>query len=258
VVANIFIHSAKPLAAFLACAVLIGGLMAQTYGMGWPAYTVDDGKCTCSCFDSAYKGRLHAVFPPVYKHVYFNMRFETACLLALIFGSLLGLTTIIQKIVCCVADGTCDKSVIALVALSIYPNFYGLWCVFNYVNDRFYPMLWSQVFFSASEVYVTSVLYRLLAKGSTIPSQHVHWALAVASVHILLAAYENVLWGVFQYDKGLRNLRDTFLMSSDVLTVIYLLQRFADLASPISTLARPLIVRVTCMLVFYALFLRYS
>lgn len=80
-----------------------------------------------------------------YKSVYFNLEPATALLAAwvCIWLNLLGIC--LQRILLLARAGRLSIGALVPALLQFYPSFYGGWAVFNYVNDRFYTMLPSQV-----------------------------------------------------------------------------------------------------------------
>jgi hypothetical protein len=80
-----------------------------------------------------------------YKSIYFNLEPATALLAAwvCIWLNLLGIC--LQRILQLARAGRLSYGALVPALLQFYPIFYGAWAVFNYVNDRFYTMLPSQV-----------------------------------------------------------------------------------------------------------------
>lgn len=87
-----------------------------------------------------------------YKSVYFNLEPATALLAAwvCVWLNLLGMC--LQRILQLARAGRLSYRALVPALLQFYPMFYGAWAVFNYVNDRFYVMLPSQVGRSAGGV----------------------------------------------------------------------------------------------------------
>lgn len=47
---------------------------------------------------------------------------------------------------------------VLLFLLALYPNHYGLWSTWNYLNEGFYPMLLTQLYFAATELIIGAVI----------------------------------------------------------------------------------------------------
>lgn len=77
--------------------------------------------------------------------MYFNLEPATALLAGwvCIWLNLLGMS--LQRILQLARAGRLSAGALVPALLQFYPLFYGAWAVFNYVNDRFYVMLPSQV-----------------------------------------------------------------------------------------------------------------
>lgn len=80
-----------------------------------------------------------------YKSVYFNLEPATALLVAWCCCWLHVLGLCLQRLGQLWASGRLSYAVLLPALLQFYPMFYASWAVFNYVNDRFYVMLPSQV-----------------------------------------------------------------------------------------------------------------
>lgn len=80
-----------------------------------------------------------------YKSIYFNLEPATALLAAwvCIWLNLLGIC--LHRLLQLARAGRLSLGALAPALLQFYPLFYGAWAVFNYVNDRFFVMLPSQV-----------------------------------------------------------------------------------------------------------------
>jgi len=80
-----------------------------------------------------------------YKSIYFNLEPATALLAAwvCVWLNLLGIC--LHRLLQLARAGRLSLGALAPALLQFYPLFYGAWAVFNYVNDRFYVMLPSQV-----------------------------------------------------------------------------------------------------------------
>lgn len=228
-------------------------LAVQTIGMGWPQYDVNKETCTCSCFDSRFKGGLHAHFPPSYKHWYFNMTFQSFLLWLWLVIGIAFCQQAVERIIRCVTAQTLNIIPLLLFLIALYSNFYGFWCVFNYVNDEFYPMMRSQAFFWATEMIVAATLLIHVEAARKTSDFHVDVCCSICCVHLLLAGFEGVVRGAFMRDLGLRNFRDIFLTSSDLLSSIYFILRYSDGLASHSLLkrARRVLVCIVLLLFFY-------
>ena len=124
---------------------------------------------------------------------------------------------------------------INLIAV-IYSNYYGIWSLINYLNDRDNRMMNSQLFFSITELVPSIIYFKRVKKysscnqySSKVKSTNnsslleVYMILFVSLVHIFLAIGEKILWGFILFDvEASRNLiRDFNLIISDLLGVLF-------------------------------------
>lgn len=102
-----------------------------------PRHSIDAATCDCACWDRVYKGPYYRVTNgSQYKSVWFNydstapiLFLWTYLYLALFHGSATYVSGLIVK-------KRFRWGAVAAYALSIYSHFYGFWCVWNYLNDR--------------------------------------------------------------------------------------------------------------------------
>eukprot|EP00835_Amoeboradix_gromovi_P005233 NODE_474_length_8025_cov_0.281983.p3 type:complete len:247 gc:universal NODE_474_length_8025_cov_0.281983:1450-2190(+) len=174
-------------------AILILGLVGLASTIGTTNYSVPED-CTCDCFDRKFKGvyfREHKQ----YKSIYFNMEPFTAYIVAWTLFYVILLFKYVEKALYSFMNGKLNWWVVLLGSIGHFSHFYNWWAVFNYLNDRFYIYIYSQVFFSATELIPATCLYILLNNSS--PSTN----LMNISISVLLMH----LWQCMA-DQGLRHL----------------------------------------------------
>ncbi|KAF6255588.1 hypothetical protein COO60DRAFT_1627488 [Scenedesmus sp. NREL 46B-D3] len=187
------------LAPLVPVAVLCLGIFVTSVEAG-DGKAIDRESCTCDCWDGRFKGR-HGVGASHagYKSVYFNLEAATVLLCAWTFVWVNALGVSMQRILLLFTAARLSYRALVPALLSFYPFFYGAWATWNYVNDRFYIMLPSQLFFQLSELVPAYLIYQLLDRSALKDLQPVGpvLGLAVSCVHISLALKERVLWGLF-------------------------------------------------------------
>lgn len=102
----------------------------------------------------------------------------------------------------------------------------GAWATWNYINDRFYTMLPSQLFFQLTELLPAYLIYQLLDRSNYKDLQPLGplLGLAVSCVHISLALKERVLWGLFIPGVHTVNARDVMLVAGDMSCLVFFWQ----------------------------------
>lgn len=166
---------------------------------------------------------------------------------------------------------------------TIFPSFYGAWCLVNYFNDFFYGgMFRAQIFFLVTEIFVTYLLYRNMDTSLPVDLSSMYYAGFICLLHVVLAVREKVLWGLIW--PGASNVgRDLLLVGSDFVVIVVavihtqLSTRFPSLSgrgdaqhayrplspsdgfSSVQTQLwfRPAIL-ASALFVFYSLFLRFE
>jgi len=169
----------------------------------------------CACWDGKAKGPYAK---GGYKSVYMNYDRSTAWLIlwTLLFSSML-----IKFIERCLALLLCRqlryRSLVSccLCATSI---FYGWGCVYNYINDREYSMLRSQMFFTLTELVPALCLALLCDARMCAPTGLLYGSLYISLSHIALALTEQGFAHLFV--KASRANTPTFLQARDLLFLV--------------------------------------
>jgi hypothetical protein len=191
-------------------------------------HTVEKEDCTCSCWDGLYKGRHHHPLP-TYLFVYFNSEKETLALFFLAYSYFALFQVLLSRALKVALSGKPRLWIIPLLVLSCYSHIYGGWCLFNYLNQEFYLMWRSQIFFCLTEVPITYVLWRLLDREelsdpkAPVSVKTMATILVVFSaLHLYLAFNEELLWGFFVTDYPTATVqRDLGLISGDFFSLLY-------------------------------------
>ena len=129
-------------------------------------YIVDRKHCDCSCWDRKYKGPYYRM-QSQYKSFWFNYDYITPIIFAWTYLYLALFHRSIHCLIELASNHLLRYDVAATFALTIFPNFYGYWCVVNYLNDRWHPLLNSQLFFCFSELIIAFTLLLANKKSSS-------------------------------------------------------------------------------------------
>lgn len=95
------------------------------------------------------------------------------------------------------------------------------WAVWNYINEEWTLMLWSQLFFFTTELLPAYCLSLLLDSQLEVTPAMSMLSVAVASTHISLALKEKVLWGLIWPGVNTRNVRDILLMAGEGAVLLF-------------------------------------
>ncbi|CAF0770428.1 unnamed protein product [Rotaria sordida] len=174
-------------------------------------FSVNKNDCTCNCWDGFFRGKYSR---GGYKIFYFNYEKHIIILLSIILFYSELLRQFLLKIII-------KKNFILLLLIpSIYSNFYGIWTIINYLNDRdYYRMLKSQIFFSLTELIITYIFYQcLIIKNKIqIPIWSIYLLFIISFLHIILA------FGELNFDQFVRNIT---LILSDLINLIWIIIKF--------------------------------
>lgn len=140
----------------------------------WQNYAryVDQRFCTCSCWDTVFKGlwdklkllcflcitkleiynHLGTYESGIasYKHMYFNATQNTLKIWVLIVLGIIAMYECIKLLVFLIIQNKVRYSMVVLFGLSIFSHYYGWWAYINYYNDEYYSQWNHQLFFSVS------------------------------------------------------------------------------------------------------------
>ncbi|CAF0809467.1 unnamed protein product [Brachionus calyciflorus] len=234
---NSFVEIVKfSLSSVVATIIISTSLVVSTQISGYNEINLknplDKSTCKCDCWDGFYRG----IFPKMsngteYKVFYFNYDRQIVLIifLFLTYGELL------RKCVVKILKSVQSYKILKIrwfllvnLIVSIYSNYYGAWCLINYLNDRDYRMINSQIFFSLSELVISYIYFKKLnrlSKNKNFNSISLNEACLILSLcflHIYLAIGEKILWGFFVTDPSAnRNkIRDINLIIGDILGII--------------------------------------
>ena len=233
------------LSTLLTVMVIAIGLVISTELTGYNEYNtqnpIDKKSCKCSCWDGFYRG-VHAreSHDTLYKAFYFNYDKQ---LILILFGFLLYaqcLKEILVKLIKSFIqifhpseypNKNIRYGVLINLIISAYSNFYGIWLIINYLNDRDYRMIRSQMFFSLTELLPSYLFFQYLNKFDLdtkvfkpISLSIVYPILFISCLHIYLASFERILWGFFTSNHGDANrnkLRDILLILNDIGAILF-------------------------------------
>jgi len=115
--------------------------------------------------------------------------------------------------------------------IAVYSNYYGIWSVINYLNDKDYRMLKSQIFFSVTELIPSFIYFKCLNRFDLVTNKYqpitlsiIYPILSISCLHIYLGVLERLLWGFLtsNFADATRNkARDILLITGDNFGIIF-------------------------------------
>ncbi|XP_050403665.1 uncharacterized protein LOC126819581 [Patella vulgata] len=182
---------------------------------------IDRSSCTCSCFDTIFRGRYEAPGAVSYKHVYFNATKETFKIW--IFTVLFVLMTYesIKYLYKLCRVGKVRKTMFVLYLANIYPHYYSWWSFFSYYNEEIFQFYSNHFYFMMTEIIVTVVVLNLCNAESEIASWKILLIITINSMHIMISLSNQFITHVI-HGRGqqFQNARNIGLMIPDVLHIL--------------------------------------
>ncbi|XP_014225999.1 uncharacterized protein LOC106651837 [Trichogramma pretiosum] len=188
---------------------------------------VDRIYCTCSCWDTVFKGSYESGVAS-YKHMYFNATPQTLKMwVAVVLGVVISYETF-KHLALLGFQRQIRWSMLILFISAVFSHYYSWWVYINYWNDDFYSQWYHQFFFSITELISTFFVIHLTNTKNSVTRRKALIIVSIAVLHILAGGwdqfYTNVLKG-----QGFAHqiVRDLGFMIPDILHVIipiYLLE----------------------------------
>lgn len=187
----------------------------------------DPGSCTCDCWDGKFKGcygRTISKNRPEFRHIYFNMTKTSYQLILLAAAYIVAFSSFVKEafsLLFTKRQYIRWPMLIATIA-TMHPNVYGFWAFFNYVNDGWGHLFYTQLFFTVTELVNTIVLF-MLSDESAAPSSSqslmlLFIPLTISTTHVSISVhnyFENLSKGL------LANIvRDIGLLGTDFVVIV--------------------------------------
>lgn len=149
----------------------------------WENYAryVDRHFCSCSCWDTVFKGPYESGVA-AYKHMYFNATPNSFKMWILTVFAVIALYECIKRLIALILQQRVRYSMMMLFLLSIFSHYYAWWAYINYYNDDYYNQWNHQLFFTVSSSINHSVCACATAKCAR-----------TAAIHNLLAKFRSEL-----------------------------------------------------------------
>ncbi|KAJ6642361.1 hypothetical protein Bhyg_07309, partial [Pseudolycoriella hygida] len=165
----------------------------------WQNYAryVDQRFCTCSCWDTVFKGTYESGIAS-YKHMYFNATQNTLKIWMLIVLGIIAMYECIKLLVFLIIQNKARYSMVLLFSLSIFSHYYGWWAYINYYNDEYYSQWNHQLFFSITELISTIVVIHLANNENQVTSRKTFCIVGISILHITASGFDQFISNVFK------------------------------------------------------------
>lgn len=117
----------------------------------WQSYSryVDKRYCSCSCWDTVYKGPYESGVAS-YKHMYFNATRNSVKMWLLVVAGVVALYETNKFLLKLLLRRKLRFEMAILFGSSIFSHYYSWWAYLNYYNDDYYSQWNHQFFFTVS------------------------------------------------------------------------------------------------------------
>ncbi|XP_070172919.1 uncharacterized protein [Littorina saxatilis] len=189
---------------------------------------IDRWGCTCSCFDTIFRGGYENPGMVTYKHVYFNSTSSTlkiwiftALFLLLFYESLRYLVFLVRS------GAPLRRSMLLLYFVNLYPHYYSWWSFFSYYNEELYTYFNHHFVFTVTELIVTAIILSLCNRDNPVASWKIATIFTISLVHVIVSGMDQFIFHVLKgQGHSFQNVRDVGLMIPDLLHLLIPLRVF--------------------------------
>ena len=194
------------------------------------SYKVDRQTCTCSCWDTVFKGGqyyfLHfSIFKHEmafwansftgpyedgvarYKHIYFNAAPNTFKIWALTVAAVILLYECLKYLFKLIRFGQLRCTMALLFLISLHSHYYAWWAHFNYWNDDFYPLWSHQMFYTVTELICTAMAVLYLDRRKELESVPLVVIGAIGLFHVIHGSLDQFIQNVVMGDGRLHQVK---------------------------------------------------
>jgi hypothetical protein len=187
-------------------------------------FSPDRDECSCDCWDRKYKGEYYGATRD-YKAVYFNMTNAAVYVFLWTLLYILLIEQFIRKCVNLIINQKIRYDILLLSIAGFYGNYYNWWSTWNYLNDEFYMMFRTQMFFNLTEFIPSISLYVLVDTDAKPSKKFMLVSAAVSIAHLFLSLSDQGWYHIATITGKIQ--RDIAFIISDV---ILLAINFRELA----------------------------
>lgn len=158
---------------------------------------INRSECKCNCFDRVMKGPYKDLHGYQYKSVFINYDKETTYMFIITVIYIHIVYQFIRQIFSLVTKRKLNKSVLLVSALNYYQLNYNWFSLWNYINERFYRLFPTQMFFVITEILPFSALFHLLDNQIVVSETFLKLSNIISCAHLLLALEDQGLAHIF-------------------------------------------------------------
>jgi hypothetical protein len=203
---------------YIATAVVMLSIVGfNTMFLEYTPYDPDRSECSCDCWDRKFKGEYYGATRD-YKAVYFNMTAQSVNVFMWTLLYILLVEQFVRKCIHHLLDGSIRKHILLLAIPGFYGNYYNWWCTWNYLNDEFYLMFRTQLFFNVTEFIPSLSLYFLLDANNKPSKLLTQASIAISLAHLFLSLSDQGWYHIASLTGKIQ--RDIAFIISDVILLV--------------------------------------
>lgn len=181
---------------------------------------VDRHYCTCSCWDTVFKGSYESGVAS-YKHLYFNATGNSMKMWMWTVVCIIALYESVRHLVTLAMHCNLRYSMLILFLSVFYSHYYTWWAYVNYWNDEFYNQWNHQMFYTITELISTILVIQLADKRNPVTMRKAIGIVGIGLMHVMGASWDNFFSNVIRGQGYAHQVaRDLGLMIPDLLHVI--------------------------------------
>jgi hypothetical protein len=229
-------------------AVMLGIVGFNTMFLESSTYTPDRSECSCECWDRKYKGEYYGATRD-YKAIYFNMTDAAVYVFLWTLLYILLIEQFVRKCVHLFMTQSLRFDILLLSITGFYGNYYNWWSTWNYLNDEWYMMLRTQMFFNLTE-FIPSISLYVLVDAAAKPSKTFMLISASVSIAHLFLSLSDQGWYHIATITG-KIQRDIAFIISDVILLGINLKELTTMRATKKDAYHVLAISLTLMIFYH-------
>ncbi|CAL8106594.1 unnamed protein product [Orchesella dallaii] len=198
----------------------------------WPKDAVNAKQCTCSCWDTVYKGPYEFGTDSKFKHVYFNVDRTTLKMWIITVIGVLFLYETFKYVFLIVLYKRLRWTMGVLFLISLHSHYYSWWAYWNFWNDNFYSMWYHQILFSLTELISSALVLSYMDTKRQVEPVPMLIISTIAIFHAFWSGLDQFVLNILKRRGRLHQvLRDLALMTTDLFHVILSFHELGELAT---------------------------
>ncbi|CAA9994360.1 unnamed protein product [Nesidiocoris tenuis] len=184
------------------------------------ARRVDKKYCTCSCWDTVFKGPYESGIGS-FKHFYFNASKNTVKIWITTVTCVILFYEIVKRLVELGLSRRLRYNMVALFGSAVFSHYYSWWVYVNYWNDEFYKQWNHQLYFTVTELFSTGLVIEAADKRNQFTRRKGLAIVGIALVHAVAGGVDQFVTNVIRRTgEAHQVVRDLGFMLPDLMHIL--------------------------------------